>query len=263
MSYKTVFQNSEYRCTIYPNRIFKECHQVKTQLVEYHSGIEFVCPRDGCDKIYCKRQSHPDCSASPSEMQFFDKQSGDVGEVARERLHFFKQHVLPTKWVEEHKRPNNYLGGLLPRAISPLPKDPEQLRSRLARVNPGKHPMTYCRKRAEKRQCTSSPKETPISDNKCPRTETSDEVDVGHDPMDITLLPGPSTSTSILERHPEVHFDPQHGSSQPGGLNEHIKMDKDDLMVTEIDKPKNGNEDRLANTKSNVTCDKKTEKSTS
>ena len=70
--------------------------------------------------------------------------------------------------------------------------------------------MAYCRKRAEKRQRTSSPKETPSSDNKCPGTETSDEVDLGHDPMDITLLPGPSTSTSILEKHPGVAFDSPH-----------------------------------------------------
>ena len=120
--------------------------------------------------------------------------------------------------------------------------------------------MIYRRKRAEKRQHTSSSKETPSSDNKCPRTETSDEVDLGHDPMDITLLPGPSTSTSILERHPEVHFDPptriESDDAEPGGSNENIIMDIDDLMVTGIDKPKNGNEDRLADTKSNVRHDK-------
>ena len=131
-----MFQNSENRCTICPNRTFKKCHQVKTHLVEYHSGIGYVCPRDGCDKIYRKRQSHPQCSVPPSKMQFCDEQSGDVGKVAEERLNFFKQHVLPTKWVEEHKHPNNYPGGLPPRAISLLPPDPEQLRSPLARINP-------------------------------------------------------------------------------------------------------------------------------
>ena len=245
MSYKTVFQNSEYRCTICPNRTFPKCHQVKTHLVEYHSGIGYVCPREGCDKIYRKRQTHQQCPVPPSEMQFFDERSGDVGKVAEEHLNLFKQHVLPTKWVEEHKRPNNYPGGLPPRAISPLPPDPEQLRPA----------MTYSRKKAEKRQRTNSKQETPSRDDKRPRTETSDEVDLGHDPMDITLLPGPSTSTSVLERHPDVHFDPpiQIESDE----NESIIMDIGDIMVTETN-----SDEQIPEIQSEITSEPKTEKQT-
>ena len=207
MSYKTIFQNSVFRCTICPNRVFQKCHQVRTHLIEYHSGTGFVCPREGCDKIFNKRQSHPNCSASPSEMQLFEKQSGDIGKKVEEKLQLFKEHVLPTKWVEEHRRPNNYHGGLPPHPISPLPADPEQLRSPLARVNPGKVDLTYSRKKAEKRQRQNSQQASPQA-HKCPRTENSDEVDLGQDPMDIILLPGPSTSPSILEKHPGLHFDP-------------------------------------------------------
>ena len=79
--------------------------------------------------------------------------------------------------------------------------------------------------------------------------------------MDITLLPGPSTSTSILERHPDVHFDPpiqiESDDAEPGGSNENIIMDIGDIMVTETI-----SDDQIPEIQSEITSEPKTEKQT-
>ena len=86
--------------------------------------------------------------------------------------------------------------------------------------------------------------------------------------MDIILLPGPSTSPSILEKRPGLHFDPPTRIKPCGTVTEDneqykkdgLTMDINDLMVGESE---NGNDDKIKDTNSKVTSDQKTETSTS
>ena len=63
-SYKSVFQNSVYRSTLCKIRKFDKYYKVKNHLLEYHSGVNDICPM--CSKIF-HRRCHT-CIAAPCYM---------------------------------------------------------------------------------------------------------------------------------------------------------------------------------------------------
>ena len=203
LSYKTVFffrmlsSSARYAAP--------KCYQVKNHLIEYHSGVGYICSL--CTKVFSRRQTHPDCTASPQDLDLFDKQTRAKGKEVEEKLRKFKEE-MPKKWVESIRHQNEYQGGIPHRPISPLPKSPITRKSPLEKVDPGSANLTYSRRVAEKRSKSASanPQSTP---NKKQRPDQTDEVDLVNDPMDISLeQPCDFLFAPVDKQYQHVQFSP-------------------------------------------------------
>ena len=91
MMFAFIFQGLHYLCLKCQRvqRFFKAKADVKRNLQEQHSGIQFQCSI--CGYLFHRRNISHSCNATEADMEYVDPITGIYGEQARQKL---KKEIL-------------------------------------------------------------------------------------------------------------------------------------------------------------------------